>query len=125
MTNEETWRRPSLWRVVIFALVIALVGNVFLYGVSRDDDWFANLISVASGITAVALLAGWFRFREILDETLLAVFVIWTANVIEFALESGPSWESHVRQCAMYASQALLALGAYVARRAPKVVDNG
>lgn len=114
---ESTWLHPSLWRVTIFTLVLGLFANVFLWSIVADDDWFAKMIAVASGIAGLGILAGWFRFHRCLDDFLLATFAIWIANALEFALQDGPRWENQVRQCCLYLSEGLLALGAYVAAR--------
>lgn len=115
--NESTWRQPSLWRVVVFSLVVGLLGNTMLYRLTVVDDTFANIIAIASGITGALLIVAWFLVPRLVDDLLLVTFAIWTANVIEFATEDAARWESQVRQCSLYASAALLALGAYVGRR--------
>lgn len=111
------WLNPSLWRVVVFSLILALLANTLLWSISARSDEFAEIIAVASGIAAALLLLAWYRFTRWLEFALLAIFAIWMANAIEFATEDFPSWESKFRQCGFYLSQALLALGAYVAHR--------
>lgn len=119
--NASTWSRPSLWRVVIFALVVGLAVNTLLWAITFDTDWFAKTISVASGACAFLILVAW-RFRPaLLDELLIIAFAIWVANIIEFATSEGPRWESQVRQCGLYAAEALLALGAFVAHKTNRV----
>lgn len=111
--------QPSLYRVAVTALIIAGLANILLWRLSGTDDWFANVVAVASGLAAVALIAsavlpGMSRWRE---EALLLTFAVWSANVIEFAFETDARWESRVRQCGMYAGFAVLALGTYIAQR--------
>lgn len=111
---------PNLYRVAVTALVVALAGNILLWRLSRVDDWFAEVIAVASGITAVALVATaairrLVRWRE---EALLLAAGIWVANLIEFATEDAASWESRVRQGSFYAALAILAVGTFVGERA-------
>lgn len=122
--TESTWARPSLWRVVAFALIIALAVNTLLWPLTSDVDWFSNTIAVASGVCAVMLIVSWYWLRKLLDEFLLVAFAIWVANAIEFGLQDGPRWESQVRQCGFYVAFSLLALGAYLARRTNPVVSN-
>ena len=110
--------RPSLWRVAGTTLVVGLVANVFLIGVSATDDWFANIVGVASGVAAIALvvtayLQAHYTFPVRRWACLLA-FAVWTSNLIEFASEQGASIESKLRQCGFYLAFAILALGAYV-----------
>lgn len=109
--------KPSLGRVLIYGLALALVANVFLWWVSNTDDWFAGVVAVASGVTAVALVASFHLRPKWTGEALLAAFGVWTANLIEFATEDHVYWASRLRQCGFYASFALMALGAYVATR--------
>lgn len=108
---------PSLWRVVGVALTIALLGNVLLARLTRDDDAFANVIAIASGIAAVGLLVTRFLAPRFMGETFLLAFAIWVANGIEFASQGSARWESQVRQCGFYLAFAILALGAYLATR--------
>lgn len=115
--STSTWSHPSLWRVVIFAIVVGLAVNTLLWPITTDTNWFAKTISIASGACAFLILVAW-RFRpSFLDELLVIAFGIWVANIIEFATANGPRWESQVRQCGLYAAEALLALGAFVAHR--------
>lgn len=120
--NTSTWAHPSLWRVVIFAIVVALAVNTLLWFVARDEQTFAKIIAVASGITAVGLLLAWYRVPKLLDNLLVIGFIIWVANAIEFALVDGLAWESYWRQCGLYVSEALLCLGAYVAHKTNPIV---
>jgi hypothetical protein len=111
--------QPTLYRVAVTSLVIALAANVLLWWVSSADDWFADIIAVASGLAAliIVLAAGvptLVRWRE---EALLLAFAIWTANLIEFATEDGVRWETQWRQCGFYAAFAVVALGTYLAQR--------
>lgn len=115
--TTSTWGHPSLWRVVVWAILFGLVANVFLWWIVSPDDEFARIIAVASGITAALLLVAWFTRSRWVDEILLIAFAVWVANATEFALQDGPQWETQVRQCGLYVSEALLALGAYVAHR--------
>lgn len=122
--TTSTWVHPSLWRVVVFALILGLAVNVMLWPLTSDVDWFANTIAVASGLCAVLLIVTWHWYTKWLDEVLLLAFTIWMANALEFALQDGPRWESQIRQCGLYICEALLALGAYVARRTNPVVTD-
>lgn len=110
---------PSLYRVAIISLVLALLGNILLWRVSNSDDWFPNIIAFACGAAAVLILAVNFvpslaRWRE---EGLLVSFALWTANLVEFALETDARWESRVRSGAFFLAFALLSLGAYLTQR--------
>lgn len=108
---------PSLWRTVGIALTIALIGNVLLARLSSDDDAFANVIAVASGIAAIALVVARIVAPRYMGEALLLSFAVWVANGIEFALQGSARWESQVRQCGFYLAFAILSLGAYLATR--------
>lgn len=119
-----TWLHPSLWRVVIFAMILGLSANFLLWWVANEDDAFAKIISVASLITAVLLAVAWLRFPKYIGNVLLIVFAIWIANTIEFLTVEGPPIESKLRQSGLYVSEALLALGAYVATRAHSLHDG-
>lgn len=121
--STSTWAHPSLWRVVIFAIVVALAVNTLLWLIVEDDDAFAKIIAVASGVTALGLLVAWYRFPKLLDNLLVVGFMVWTANAIEFALVDGLPWENYWRQCGLYASEALLCLGAYVAHKTNPIVS--
>jgi hypothetical protein len=115
--------KPNLYRVGAGVLVIASLSNVMLLWLSSDSDVFANIVAVTSGLVAVVLLASLFvealvRWRE---EAVLVSFVVWLANLIEFATQSGVRWESQVRQCGFYLAFAMLALGVYVAERLERV----
>lgn len=107
----------SLWRVVVYALILSCLANVLLWRISSDDDTFATIIGIASGVAAVMLAVAYHGRKRWLGEALLLTFSVWMANAIEFALQDGPRWESQVRQDGFYLSFALLALGAYVAQR--------
>jgi hypothetical protein len=111
--------RSSLWRVGATALVVALIANVFLIWVSTDDDWFATIIGISSGVLAALAIGLELSRDEHIDAgrslVLLATFAVFMANLIEFATEDGPLWETKVRQCGFYLAFALLALGGYVA----------
>lgn len=111
--------RPSLYRVAITSLVIALAANVLLWRVIRGDDTFATVIAFASGIAALlialtAIVPQLIRWRE---EALLLAFAVWSANTLEFWLEDGPIWETKARQGGFYLANAVLALGTYLATR--------
>lgn len=111
--------QPSLYRVAVTALILATAGNVLLWRVSRVDDWFANIIAVASGVAAAVLIASALipamaRWRE---EALLLTFAMWSANFLEFVTETNASWESRARNCSFYASYAVLALGCFLVVR--------
>lgn len=110
---------PSLYRVAVTVLVIALLANSMLSRLTGRNDDFANVLSVASivavlGLLSSALTRRMVRWRE---ESLLLAFAVWLANAIEYALEARASWESQVRQCGMYLAFAVLALGTYLAQR--------
>lgn len=109
---------PNLYRVAATTLVIALAGNVLLWWITADDDTFANIVAVASGvaagllvITAATQLARW------RDDAMLVAVAVWVANLIEFATETGVPAESRARGCCFYAAFAVLALGTHVALR--------
>lgn len=106
----------SLWRTCLIALFIALVGNVLLYRISTDDDWFANTIAIASGVAAVGLVASRF-YNRIIEVALGLSFIIWVANAIEFATEDAARWENQVRQCSFYAAFAIISLGCWLSVR--------
>lgn len=105
-----------MWRVVVFGLAIALGGNAFLASIVSDDT-FVYIISVASGVVAVALVILWFIAPKWVDDLLLASLAIWVANIIEFATESNVLLETQIRQCTFYGSFAVMSIGAYVAKR--------
>ena len=106
----------SLWRTSVVALFIALAGNVLLYRISGDDDWFANVIAITSAIAALGLIVA--RYVRSLTELALGLsFIIWAANAIEFATEDAARWESQVRQCAFYVAFAIISLGCWLAVR--------
>lgn len=115
--NQNTLVHPSLWRVVIYSLILALLSNILLIWISSDDDTFAIIVGIMSGIAAIALAITYHRFVRWLSEALLLTFTVWIANALEFALENVRLWETQVRQVGFYATFALLALGAYVAHR--------
>lgn len=106
----------SLWRTCLIALFIALVGNILLARISSDDDWFANVIAVASGIAAIGLVAARF-YHRIIEFALGLSFIIWVANAIEFALEELPRWETQVRQGSFYVAFAVVSLGCWLSVR--------
>lgn len=110
------WRHPSLWRVVVAAQIAALGVNTLLWWLVEGDT-FAEVIAIASGGLAVALLVSRYFAPTVLDDLLLGAFVVWTANLIEFATTDGIRWQSQVRQCGFYGALGLMALGAYIARR--------
>lgn len=99
------------------ALFIALVANVFLGWITRDDDWFANVIAIASGVAAAGLIVTRYFVPRFAGEVLLLSVAIWVANVIEFVTEDGPLWESQMRQGGFYLAFAILSIGCYVATR--------
>lgn len=117
--TDTTWRQPSLWRVTIFVVILALAVNVLLYPITTSHDWFTDAIAIASGVVAGALLIAWKFAPRYVDDLLLASMAIWIANAIEFAAET--RWEIWVRQCGFYVAFALLSLGAYLARRSAVV----
>lgn len=106
-------------RVAAIALFVACAANVLLWTLAGPDEWFADVIAVASGIAAVALVVTGVVpvLRRLREPTLLLAFAVWSANALEFGLSEGPRWESQVRQCGLYLALALLALGTYVAVR--------
>lgn len=105
--------RDSLWRTCTVALCIALLGNVLLYRLSTDDDWFANVIAAVSGLAALGLiLSHW--VRNAAEPSLGLSFIAWVANGIEFATEEFPEWDTKVRQCSFYAAFALISLGCWL-----------
>lgn len=112
-----------LWRADGIALVAALAGNTLLWPIvgtdSGDEDVFARVVAVASGLAAVALIAAHYieRLRHLIGEALLLAIAVWTSNLIEFALEDHARWESRVRGCAFYAAFALIALAMYLVSR--------
>jgi hypothetical protein len=111
--------QPSLYRVAVGVLALACAGNLFLVWLTTDDDTFANIVGVASGVVAAVLLATAFfpalvRLRE---EALLLALVVWLSNAIEFAFQDGVRWQTQVRQCSFYLAFAGLALGTYLAQR--------
>jgi hypothetical protein len=111
--------RPSLYRVAVTALVVALFANILLWRVSSDDDAFANIIAAACGVAAALILVAnvlpqLVRWRE---EGLLISFGLWVANALEFFFESAASWESRARQGGFYVAFAVLSLGTYLAQR--------
>lgn len=110
---------PSLYRVAVTALVLAGLANILLWRVSSSDDWFANLIAALSGVTAVLLVASGLipAVRVAREEALLLSFMVWSANLVEFALEDTIRWESRVRSCGFFLAFAVLALGTYLAQR--------
>lgn len=106
----------SLWRTCVVALAIALLGNIFLYAISSDDDWFANVIAGTSALAALGLiLSHW--VRNAAEPALGLSFIVWVANGIEFATEEFPAWESQVRQCSFYAAFAIVSLGCWLVVR--------
>lgn len=108
---------PSVWRTCVIAIFLALVANVLLYRLSGVDDWFANIIAIASGIAAVGLIVARYVRQSWVGEVLLLSTAVWVANLIEFISEDGPSWESQTRQGGFYLSFAILSIGCYVATR--------
>lgn len=118
-TRFDVDLKPSLYRVAIASLVIALTTNTLLWKLVRGDDTFAKIIGVASGVTALlivlaAVVPVMVRWRE---EALIIAFAVWSANVLEFWLEDGPTWYSKTRQGGFYLANAVLALGTYLAQR--------
>lgn len=108
---------PSVWRVCMVALFIALVANVFLAWITSEDDWFATIIGIASGVAAVGLVIARYVVPRFVGEVLLLSTAIWVANLIEFISEDGPRWESQFRQGGFYAAFAIISIGCYVATR--------
>jgi hypothetical protein len=108
---------PSLWRVALVTLFIALVANILLFEISGDDDWFANVIAIASGVAALVLLVARFVRPSLVGEGLLLSTAVWVANLIEFATEDTANGWNQVRQCGFYGAFAVLSIGAYVATR--------
>ena len=117
MTELTAWHRPTLWRVVVFTLIIVTGAQFLLLWISYPDDGFANTIAIASGIATLALMATYFRFVGYLDLAFLLTFAVWVASLIDLATEPDFAHVNQVRQCLFYGAFALLALGAYVARR--------
>jgi len=110
---------PNLYRVAVTSLVIALAANVLLWRLSRTDDWFANIIAITSGLSAVLLVVAALipAMRPAREEALLLAFMVWAANFVEFALETDARWESRLRSCGFYLAFAILALGTYIGVR--------
>lgn len=110
---------PSLYRVAVTSLVLAGLANVLLWRLTRTDDWFANVVAIASGLAAVLLAASGIipALRVAREEALLLSFMVWSANLVEFALEDDARWESRVRTGGFYLAFAVLALGTYLAQR--------
>lgn len=112
-----------LWRADGIALVAALAGNTLLWPIvgndSGDEDVFARIVAVASGVAAVALIVTHYlpRARQWIGESLLLAVAVWTANLIEFALEDQARWESRVRGCGFYAAFALISVAMYLVSR--------
>lgn len=117
MNAYRPFPAPSLWRVVVLVLIVALVCNCFLWSLVSRDEAFARVIAIASGIAAIGLIVHRFVWERLMGEALLLSFAVWTANAIEYATFDRAVWESQVRQCGFYSSFALLSLGAYVATR--------
>lgn len=110
--------RPSLYRVVTTALVIAGLSNVLLARLTTEDA-FANTIAAASVLAATVLAAAGVvpKLRGLREEAFLLSFVVWVANAVEFGLEDNVRWESQVRTIGFYAAFAVLALGGFVLMR--------
>lgn len=108
---------PSLWRVALVTLFIALVGNVALWPLTNDDNWFANTIAIGSALAALGLLVSRYWERALLGYALLLSLAVWVANAFEYATQSGANGWNQVRQCMFYVSFAVLSLGTYVATR--------
>jgi hypothetical protein len=111
--------QPTLFRVVLTAILLGLAANVLLWWVVPGDDTFAKVISVASGVAFIAILV-----TAVVDspwtvqwrgEALLLSMAVWVANIIEFATQPHIPADSRMRQCGFYASEAILALGVYLA----------
>lgn len=109
---------PSL-RTSVIALIVALAANTLLYAVTSADDWFANVIAVASGLAAVGLVVTFWipSLRPHLELVLLGAVAIWVANLVEIELQDGIRWETKLRQGGFYAALGVLALGGYLATR--------
>lgn len=89
----------------------------------ENDDW-ATVISIASGIVAVALLLAWFIAHRFVDDILLLSLAIWIANLIEYATTIEDWGERELQACGFFLSFALLSVGAYVARRTAVTQDG-
>lgn len=108
--------QPSLLRVDVYGMALALAANVLLWRVAVEDDGFANIIAVGSGVGAVALIVSYHKFPQWLGESFLLAFGVWIANTIEFAFRDAPRWETQVRLCGFYLAFALIALGSYLSQ---------
>ena len=84
---------PSLYRVAGAVLVIAAAANVALFWITADDDVFANVVAIASGVVVLVLLvsAGVPAAHRWREEACLLALAVWVANIIEFATQDGPS----------------------------------
>lgn len=110
---------PSLYRVAVGVLALAAAANVLLWSITAPDDWFANIVAIASAVVVVALLTSAFvpALARLREEALLLALMVWVANLIEFATQDDVRWESRLRLCGFYAAFAGLALGTYLAQR--------
>ena len=107
---------PNLGHVVIYTLILASISNILLVQVARDPSFFTWVVSVASAASAIGLLLS-YKWLFLLEHVLLLTFALWVANALEFTLGESDV-DSKLRQSGFYFAFALLALGAYVARRA-------
>ena len=107
----------SLLRTVTVALVMALVGNVWLVALAPDDDRFANIVGWASLAVAVALAVCYVvaPLRRFVNECYLASLAVWTANLIELWTDDLVSRNTQWRQGGFYSALAVVSLGAYLA----------
>jgi hypothetical protein len=94
------------------ALIVALLANITLYRIAGSDDLFALIVSVASGVSAVALAAGWRWPRVGIEGAWLAIGV-WVASLTELVTDATPRWETQVRVGGFFLAFLLVTLGVY------------
>lgn len=116
MTIQGQTYPLSLLRTGAIAIVVALIGNVLLWPITEDDDWFANTIAVASVVVGLAIIVCYFvaEVRHLLDTAFLASMAIWLANTLEVTTQPGLPWEVAWRQAAFYIGFGVASLGLFL-----------
>ena len=106
--------------IAVAALTLALAGNVLLYRIAGPDA-FATIISIASGLAALALAAGYFVTPALVRYGSWLAVGVWAATVTELALDEAPRWETQVRIGTFLLAFLLITVALYLAEERARV----
>lgn len=111
--------RSDLLRTSTIALVMALVGNLWLVWLSSHGDTFAEVVGISSIVIAALIVLTYAvgPLRHWLGECYLLSLALWTANLIELWTDDNLRRATQVRQGGFYSALAIVSLGCYLTTR--------